>query len=88
MCHGKFLYLVSEREGAVRAGGQEAVAHAQLAQVGHDEAGRAPALGNQQHRRARLNVQQHARRPLGALSHLSGRGAEVKGQGWHVGETD
>lgn len=39
MCHGKFLYLVSEREGAVGAGGQEGVVHAQLAQVGYDEAG-------------------------------------------------
>lgn len=31
MCHGKFLYLVSERKGAVGAGWQEAVVHAQLA---------------------------------------------------------
>lgn len=38
MCHGKFLYLVFERKSAAGACRQEAVAHFELAQVGHNEA--------------------------------------------------
>ena len=70
MDHGKFLYLVPEREGTMAASGEEAVTDAQLAQVGHDEARRARALGDQEHGGARLDVQQHPGRSLGVVPHL------------------
>lgn len=57
MSHCKFLYLVSEREGATSASRQEAVTHSELAQVGHYEAFRTGALWDQEDRSTCLNVQ-------------------------------
>ena len=41
MCHGEFLYLVSEGESPMSPGVQEAVLHPQLAEVCHDDPWRA-----------------------------------------------
>lgn len=70
MCHCKFLYLISKREGATRAGRQETVTHSELAQVGHYEAFRAGALWDQENRSTCLNVQQHTSSSLWAITHL------------------
>lgn len=36
MCHGEFLYLVSEGKSPMCPSWKEAVLHSQLAKVGHD----------------------------------------------------
>lgn len=59
MCHGKFLYLISEREGAIAASRQEAVTHFELAQVCHYEAFGAGAFRDQEDRSTCLDVQQY-----------------------------
>lgn len=73
MCHCKFLYLISKREGAMRASRQETVTNSELAQVGHYEAFRVGALWDQEDRSTCLNVQQHTSRSLWAITHLQGR---------------
>lgn len=39
VCHGEFLYLVSERKRPVSSSRQEAVLHFQLAEIGHHHPG-------------------------------------------------
>lgn len=70
MCHGEFLYLVSEGESPMSPSMQEAVLHPQLAKVCHNDPWRARALWDEDNWGAGLNIQQNPGSPLRMIPHL------------------
>lgn len=88
MCHGEFLYLVSEGKSPMCPSWKEAVLHSQLAEVGHDHPWWAWALWDENNWGTSLNIQQHPGCPLRMLPYLHGEAGEreqrrsVRGKEW------